>query len=150
MTEGEFSGSRSNHPKYVIRYTCDGEGDKFAEGIARRRTRAALAGNEPNVEVAYDRSRHVIQITREGEDTAEFEERPARFLLMDRDPRTKAVKPVLEWGSLGSIRGPDRAPPRWTRPRRPEPHLDPRLSSRRRARTRSTLRCRLHAGRRGG
>ncbi len=92
-------GSGSNHPKYVYRYTLNGVGDYFAEGVARRRTRAALAGNEPNVEVAYDRSRHVIQITQEGDDTAEFEDRPARFLLMDRDPRTKAVKPVLECGN---------------------------------------------------
>jgi hypothetical protein len=83
------SGSGSNHPKYVIRYTCHGEGDAFAEGIARRRTRSALAGGEAIAEVAYDRSRHVIQITQEGGETAEFDDRPARFLLMDRDPKTK-------------------------------------------------------------
>ncbi len=74
-------------------------GDYFAEGVARRRFWSALAGNEPNGEVAFDRSRHVIQITREGEETAEFEDRPARFLLMDRDPQTKTVKPVLESGN---------------------------------------------------
>ena len=97
--EEESPGSRSNHPRYVIRYTCDGKGDAFAEGVARRRTRSALAGGEPQVEVAYDRSRHVIKITQEGGETAEFEDRPARFLLMDRDPKTKRVKPVMEWGN---------------------------------------------------
>jgi hypothetical protein len=92
------SVSRSNHPTYVIRYTCDGEGDKFAEGVARRRTRSSAAGGEPKLEVAYDRSRHVIQITQEGGETAEFEDRPARFLLMDRDPETGKMKPAMEWG----------------------------------------------------
>ena len=48
---------RSNHPRYVFKYTCDGKGEAFAEGVARRRTRSALAGDEPKVEVAYDRSR---------------------------------------------------------------------------------------------
>jgi len=49
--------------------------------------------------VDYDRSRHVITITQEGERTAEFEDRPARFLFMDREPETMKVKPVLEWGN---------------------------------------------------
>ena len=94
-------GPRSNHPRYVFRYTCDGKGEAFAEGTARRRPLSAgvEADGEPKVEVAYDRSRHVIQITQEGGETAEFEDRPARFLLMDRDPKTKRVKPVMEWGN---------------------------------------------------
>jgi hypothetical protein len=97
----ESSGSGSNHPKYVIRYTCCGEGDAFAEGIARRRTRSFGAGGdgESKIEVAYDRSRRVIQITQEGDETAEFDDRPARFLLMERDPKTKKVKPVMERGN---------------------------------------------------
>ncbi len=53
------------------------------------------AGDEPKVDVAYDRSRHVIQTTQEGGKTAEFEDRPARFLVMDRNPVTKALEPVL-------------------------------------------------------
>ena len=28
-----------------------------------------------------------------------FDDRPSRFLLMDRDPKTKKVKPVMEWGN---------------------------------------------------
>jgi hypothetical protein len=94
------AGSGSNHPKYVIRYTCHGEGDAFAEGTARRRPPSprAEADGEPKVEVAYDRSRHVIQITEPGGETAEFDDRPMRFLLMDRDPKTKKVKPVMERG----------------------------------------------------
>ena len=92
-------GPRSNHPRYVLRYTLSGEGDKFAEGVARRRTRSFGSEGAPKLEVDYDRSRHVIQITQEGEETAEFDNRPARFLLMDRDPETKKVKPVLEWGN---------------------------------------------------
>ena len=91
-------GPRSNHPRYVLRYTLNGEGDKFAEGVARRRTRSFGAEGAPKLEVDYDRSRHVIQVTQEGEKTSEFDDRPARFLLMDRDPETNKVKPVLEWG----------------------------------------------------
>ena len=97
--EEESPGSRSNHPKYVFRYTCLGEGEKFAQGIARRRTRSFEADGAPRLEVDYDRSRHVIKITQEGEKTAEFDDRPARFLLMDREPETKKVKPVMEWGN---------------------------------------------------
>ena len=50
--EEEFPGSRSNHPKYVLRYTCHGKDDLFAEGVARRRTRSFRVGGEPKVEVA--------------------------------------------------------------------------------------------------
>ena len=92
-------GSRSIYPKYVFRYTCHGEGEGFAEGIARRRTRSFEPDGAPKLEVDYERSRHVIKITQEGEKTAEFDDRPARFLLMDREPETKKVKPVMEWGN---------------------------------------------------
>ncbi len=97
--EEEFLATRSNHPKYVFRYTSHEGGDKFAEGVARRRTRSFGAEGAPKLEVDYDRSRHVIKITQEGEKPAEFDDRPARFLLMDRDPKTKKVKPVMEWGN---------------------------------------------------
>ena len=61
-------GPRSNHPRYVFRYTCDGKGEAFAEGTARRRPLSAgvEADGEPKVEVAYDRSRHVIQEQKPG------------------------------------------------------------------------------------
>jgi len=72
--------------------------DFFAQSVARRRTRSAGAGGESEVEVVYDRSRHVIQITQRGGETAEFDDRPARFLLMDRDPKAKTLKPLMEWG----------------------------------------------------
>ncbi len=96
---GTADGAGSSHPNFVIRYTCDGKGDGFAEGVARRRTRSVLFGDEPKLEVSYDRSRHVIRITQEGGETAEFDDRPARFRLMERDTKTKTVKPVLEWGN---------------------------------------------------
>ena len=34
--EEEFLGPRSNHPKYVLRYTVNGEDDRFAEGVAQQ------------------------------------------------------------------------------------------------------------------
>ncbi len=93
---------RSNHPRYVLRYTCSVDGgdtcELFAEGVAHRGTRAVLFGDEPKLEVAYDPSRHLIQISQEGEDTAEFDDRPARFLCMDRDPSIGKIAPVLERG----------------------------------------------------
>ncbi len=96
--EEEFLGSRSNHPKYVFRYTCYVDGEKFAQGVPRRKFRAIVDDRDPKAEVNYDRSRHIIQIAQEGGETAEFEDRPARFLFMDREPETKKVKPVMEWG----------------------------------------------------
>ncbi len=100
--EEVFLEPRSNHPKYVLRYTCTEDGgdtfDLFAEGVADRRTRSVLFGDEPELEVAYDRSRHVIQINQEGEETAEFDDRPARFLFMDRNPCAGKIAPALENG----------------------------------------------------
>ena len=70
--EEEFAASRSNHPKYVLRYTCHVEDEKFAQGVARRGTRSFEADGAPKLEVDYDRSRHVIKITHEGGEAAEF------------------------------------------------------------------------------
>ena len=42
----------------------------------------------PMLEIDYDRSRHVIQITQQGEKKSEFEDQPARLLFMERDPET--------------------------------------------------------------
>jgi len=58
--EEEFAASRSNHPKYVFRYTCHVEGEKFAQGVARRRARSFEADGAPKLEVDFDRSRPLI------------------------------------------------------------------------------------------
>ena len=97
--EEQFPGSRPSHPKYVFRYTSHEEGDQFAEGVARRKFRAIVDDGDPKVEVSYDRSRHIIQIAQEGGETAEFDDRPALFLFMERDPKTGKTKPAMEWGS---------------------------------------------------
>ncbi len=100
--EEEFPGPRSNHPRYVYRYTGSLDGgdtcEMFAEGVADRRTRVVLFGDEPKLEVAYDCSCHVIQINQEREETAEFDVRPARFLFMERNTFTGKIAPVLERG----------------------------------------------------
>ena len=98
IPEEEFPEPRANHPKYVSRYTC-GEGEvRFAEHVARRRTRAVLFGGEPKLEVAYDRLRHVIRIREPNGKIAEFDDRPVRLLVMDRNPVTKALEPVTIHG----------------------------------------------------
>jgi len=91
--------SRSDHPRCVSRYTSHEEGDQFAEGVARRKFRAIVDDRDPKVEVSYDRSRHNIEIAREGEETAEFDDRTARFLFMEHDSETGKIKPAMEWGS---------------------------------------------------
>lgn len=50
---------------------------------------------EAKAEVTYDRSRHVIKIKEPGGKTAEFDDRAMRFLVMDRNPVTKALEPVI-------------------------------------------------------
>ena len=97
--EEEFLGPRSNHPKYVLRYTVNGEDDRFAEGVARRRTRSFGAESAPRLDIDYDRSRHVIQIAQEGEKKSEFDDRPARLLFMECDPVTGKMKPAMDWGN---------------------------------------------------
>ncbi len=99
MSDDELIQSRSDHPRYVSRSTSHEDGDQFAEGDARRRFRAIVADRDPKVEVSYDRSRHIIQIAQEGGETAEFDDRPARFLFMERDSETGKMKPEMEWGN---------------------------------------------------
>jgi len=60
--------------------------------------RSALPGDGPEAEVAYDHARHAIQITQEGGETAEFADRPERFLFMEIDPKSNKLKPAMEWG----------------------------------------------------
>jgi len=97
--EEEFPGSRTNHPKYVSTYTSEDGTRHFAECVARRKFRAIEDDRDPKVGVSYDRSRHIIQIAQEEGETAEFDDRPARFLFMEHDSQTGKTKPAMEWGS---------------------------------------------------
>jgi len=97
--EEEFPWSRSINPKYMFIYTRHEDGDQFAEGVARRRFRAIVDDRDPKVEVSYDRSRHIIRIAQEVGETADFDDRPARFLFMEHDSETGKTKPAMEWGS---------------------------------------------------
>jgi hypothetical protein len=81
----------------VTTYVYDGYGELILVGDARL-NKPRPVEPEPKVEVAYDRSRHVIKIKVPGGKASEFDDRPVRFLLMIRDPETKALKPVIEWG----------------------------------------------------
>jgi hypothetical protein len=91
----------SDGPKYemmgnVTKYVYDGNGELIPEGDPRRKlARLVEVEPEPEVEVTYDRVRHVIKITQPGGKTAEFDDRPVRFLVMDRNPVTKALEPVI-------------------------------------------------------
>ena len=76
-------------PKYemmgnVTTYVYDGNGELISQSDPPRKPRPVEV--EPKVDVTHDRSRHVIQITEPGGKIAEFEDRPARFLVMDRNP----------------------------------------------------------------
>jgi hypothetical protein len=52
----------------------------------------------PPVEIQHDRKRHRLRIVGRDGQTAEFADRPTRFLVMARDPRTKELKPVMMRG----------------------------------------------------
>ena len=91
--------SSSDEPRFEsisspITFVYDSNRDSIPKGDPRLNPPPI----EPKVEVAYDRTRHVIQITEPGGKTAEFEDRPVRFLMMERDPKTSALKPVIERG----------------------------------------------------
>ncbi len=49
-------------------------------------TLAASLGRSRPRSIRSTTARHVIKITQEGGKTAEFEDRPLRFLVMDRNP----------------------------------------------------------------
>jgi hypothetical protein len=55
-------------------------------------------GEEPPVEVRHDRRRHRYRIRVPDGQAAEFDDRPARFLLMKRDEKTRKLQPVLVGG----------------------------------------------------
>ena len=87
----------SDKPRYVtsghaITIVYDGKGQVFPKGDPRGRPA------EPKFELAYDRSHHIIRITEPGGKTAEFDDRPTRFLVMTRNPGTRAPEPVIFGG----------------------------------------------------
>jgi hypothetical protein len=52
----------------------------------------------PQVEVQHDRKRRRLRIMGRDGQTAEFADRPTRFLVMARDPRNGELKPVMMRG----------------------------------------------------
>jgi hypothetical protein len=91
--------SDSDSPRYEIRgdvttYAYDAKDQLVSEPDPNRERQPVL----PKLEVVYDHPRHVIQITEPGSKTAEFEDGPVRYLMMERDPKTRALKPVIERG----------------------------------------------------
>jgi len=98
MLEEEPAGSESDDRPCTI-YTYSSENELVAMWDLRRRPwPAEVAAAAPSVEVTYDRSRHVIRITEQNGKPAEFDDRPERFLLMIRNPVTKALEPVIDFG----------------------------------------------------
>ncbi len=98
-SDDELIESRSEHPRYISTYTTEDGTHHFCEGVARRGYRSLVWDGDPTTEVSYDHSRHVIQMTTEGQETARFDDRPQRFLFMERDPSTGKIRPAMEWGS---------------------------------------------------
>ena len=85
----------------VTTYVYDASGRSISESKARRKPAMHVGGQpppEPKVDLTYDRSRHVIRIREPNGKTAEFDDRPVRFLVMDRNPVTKALVPVIIHG----------------------------------------------------
>jgi hypothetical protein len=52
----------------------------------------------PPVQLEHDRRNHKLRITTPDGRTAQFDDRPVRFLVMARDPKTKTLQPVLVGG----------------------------------------------------
>ena len=98
MLEEGPTGSESEDRPCTI-YTYSSENELVAMwDLHRRPWPAEVAAAVPSVEVTYDRSRHVIRITEQNGKTAEFDDRPERFLLMIRNPVSKALEPVIDFG----------------------------------------------------
>jgi hypothetical protein len=53
---------------------------------------------QPPVQFQHDRKNHKLRITTPDGRTAQFDDRPVRFLVMARDPKTRALQPVLVRG----------------------------------------------------
>ena len=77
----------------VTTYVYDGNGSLIRMDDAGRKPRPI----EPKAkaEITFDRTRHVIKIKEPSGRTLEFDDRPVRFLVMDRNPVTKALEPVI-------------------------------------------------------
>jgi hypothetical protein len=52
----------------------------------------------PPVEIQYDRKRRRLRIVGRDGQAAEFADRPTRYLLMARDPKTNELRPVMMGG----------------------------------------------------
>ncbi len=52
----------------------------------------------PPVQIQHDRKRRRLRVVGRDGKTAEFADRPTRFLVMARDPRTKELRPVMMRG----------------------------------------------------
>ncbi len=86
---------------HVITYTYDASGHLISASDApggNDKLVTVQPPPEPKVDLTYDRSRHVIRIREPNGKTAEFDDRPVRFLVMDRNPVTKALEPVIIHG----------------------------------------------------
>jgi hypothetical protein len=59
---------------------------------------AAPAPGRPAVQLGHDRKKHRLKITTPDGRTAQFEDRPERFLVMARDPKTNTLQPVIVRG----------------------------------------------------
>jgi hypothetical protein len=76
----------------TITFVYDGSGRSIGPGEARRSPERAKA------EVSYDPARHVIRITEPSGEVAEFDDRPVRCLVLERNPITKALEPATVRG----------------------------------------------------
>jgi len=87
----------------VTTYVYDGYGnllhvDEAPGTLARLAELKAELIRKPNVEITRDPARRVIKVTGRDGKTALFEDNPTRFLVMDRNPVTKALEPVIIHG----------------------------------------------------
>ena len=100
------SDAEANEPEFpigctVMRYVYDGSGVVTSVSELRREGAKLVEVQpppDPKADLTYDRSRHVIRIKEKNGKTAEFDDRPVRFLVMDRNPVTKALEPVIIHG----------------------------------------------------
>ncbi len=87
----------------VTTYVYDGYGhllhvDEAPGTLARLAELKAELIRKPKVEITRDPARRVIKVTGRDGKTALFEDKPTRFLVMDRNPVTKALEPVIIHG----------------------------------------------------
>jgi hypothetical protein len=90
-------GDESQGPLYgfvggITTCVYDGKGRTIPKGEGRRDT------EKPQAKVSFDPARHVIRITEPSGKIAEFDDRPTRFLVLGRDPVTRALEPVIVRG----------------------------------------------------